>query len=148
VYLRLRDGRLSEPQTSSRCSRSGRCRAGACAVKGQGGRRRASPASWMSFGERGESTAATFDCWLRETRAGSDLGNRWGWKHGPAREARAAGDDGEATAQQGPSDSATECVRLAAPLDSPDPSSGATGNGLSVRSCDAAPDPAHRLLLC
>ena len=75
-------------------------------------------------------------------------GNRWGRKHGPAREARVAGDDGEATAQRGPSDSATEYARLAAPLDSPDPSSGATGNGLLVGSRDTAPDPAHRLLLC
>ena len=77
-----------------------------------------------------------------------DSGNRWGRKRGPAREARAAGDNDEATAQRGPSDSATECARLAAPLDSPDPSAGATGNGLPVGSCDAAPDPAHRLQLC
>ena len=88
-------------------------------------------------------TAAALGRWFSVTR-----GTAGGRKCGPAREARAAGDDGEATAQRGPSDSATECARLAAPLDSPDPSSGATGNGLPVGSCDTAPDLAHRLLLC
>jgi hypothetical protein len=40
-------------------------------VKGQGGHRRASPSSWTSSGEGGESTAATFDCWLGDTTRNS-----------------------------------------------------------------------------
>jgi len=88
-------------------------------------------------------TAAALGRWFSVSR-----GTAGGWKRGPAREARAAGDDGEVTAQRSSSDSATECARLAALLDSPDPSSGATGNGLPVGSCDASLDPAHRLLLC
>ena len=88
-------------------------------------------------------TAAALGRWFSVTR-----GTAGGQKRGPARESRVASDDDEATTQRGPSDSAIECARLAAPLDSPDPSSGATGNGLPVGSCDTAPDLAHRLLLC
>ena len=117
-------------------------------MKGQGGHRRASPASWTSSGEGGKSTAVTFDHWLGKREQVATRGTTGGRKRGPAREARAAGDDGEATAQRGSNDSATECARLAAPLDLLDPSSGAMRNGLLVGSRDAAPDPAHRLLLC
>ena len=104
---------------------------------------------------RGRAPVRPVNRLLRPLTAGSGKreqvatrGTAGGQKRGPAREARAVGDDGEATAQRGPSDSATECACLAAPPDSPDLSSGATGNGLSAGSRDAASDPAHRLLLC